>query len=97
MLQAYALRTLLQDNYHNVQFIDYWPLSHQKQYALFKPILGKDALAKLKNLTINLLTLIRRYLRIRKFERFECLPLHVSVVIVLYIAQGRERSGKFHG
>lgn len=84
MLQAYALRTLLQDNYHNVQFIDYWPLSHQKQYALFKPILGKDALAKLKNLTINLLTLIRRYLRIRKFERFVQEHLRLSNTIVYH-------------
>lgn len=84
MLQAYALRTLLQDNHHNVQFIDYWPLSHQKQYALFKPITGKNAFAKLKNLIINLFTLIRRYLRIQKFERFAQEYLNLSNTIVYY-------------
>ena len=83
MLQAYALRTTLRHNKHNdVQFIDYWPLSHQKQYALFKPIIGTNIASKCKNLILNLLTLIRRYRRIRKFEHFGQKHLELSKYIV---------------
>lgn len=83
MLQAYALRTTLRQTKHNeVEFIDYWPLSHQKQYALFKPIIGTNIASKCKNLILNLLTLTRRYRRIREFEHFEQKYLQLPKSIV---------------
>ena len=53
-----------------VKFVDYWPESHSKQYALFKPIVGTNVFSKAKNLIIQILTLFRRYHRINTFKRF---------------------------
>ena len=66
MLQAYALKTYLQENGHQVDFIDYWPDSHKKQYTLIKPIRGKNTYYKLLNIVSDLITLIRRFLRIKQ-------------------------------
>ena len=49
MLQAYALLTFLKEQGHEVEFIDYWPNSHQQQYKLLKPLHGKNAINKLTN------------------------------------------------
>ena len=70
MLQAYALKTYLQENGHQVDFIDYWPDSHKKQYTLIKPIRGKNTYYKLLNIVSDLITLIRRFLRIKQFNTF---------------------------
>lgn len=70
MLQAYALRTVLQNAGHQVEFVDYWPLSHQAHYKLIKPIRGKDLIAKIKNIIFDALTFTRRLKRINQFERF---------------------------
>ena len=70
MLQAYALRTVLQNAGHQVEFVDYWPHSHQTHYQLIKPIRGKDLIAKIKNIIFDTLTFTRRFKRINQFERF---------------------------
>lgn len=70
MLQAYALRTFLQKQGHWVEFIDYWPDSHRKQYTLIKPIRGNSITNKFINIISDSLTLIRRYKRIKQFENF---------------------------
>ena len=78
MLQAYALRKVLTDNGYEVQFIDYWPYSHQKQYALVKPFRGATFADKFKNIVADILTLLRRYSRIRKFQSFSYNHLGLS-------------------
>jgi polysaccharide pyruvyl transferase WcaK-like protein len=70
MLQAYALRTYLHDQGHDVEFIDYWPDSHNKQYTLFKPIRGKSLYFKILNIISDSVTLIRRTIRMNKFNNF---------------------------
>lgn len=70
MLQAYALRTYLYNQGHDVEFIDYWPDSHNKQYTLFKPIRGKSLYFKLLNIISDSVTLIRRTIRMNKFNNF---------------------------
>lgn len=78
MLQAYALRKVLLNNANEVQFIDYWPYSHQKQYALIKSFRGATFADKLKNLLADIMTLLRRYSRIRKFKLFSYKYLGLS-------------------
>ena len=70
MLQAYALRTYLHNQGHDVEFIDYWPDSHNKQYTLFKPIRGKSLYFKILNIISDSVTLIRRTIRMNKFNNF---------------------------
>lgn len=70
MLQAYALRTFLQDNGYVVDFIDYWPQYHNRQYALIRQILGNSISQKCVNLISNILTFWRRYKRRFVFEQF---------------------------
>lgn len=70
MLQAYALRTVLEEAGHYVNFIDYWPYSHQTRYRLNRPLKGNNLLAKAKSLVADILTFNRRYKRIKQFERF---------------------------
>ena len=70
MLQAYALRSFLREQGHQVEFVDYWPKSHQKQYVLIKPIRGAKFINKAINLVSDCLTIIRRYIRMQKFNNF---------------------------
>jgi hypothetical protein len=70
MLQAYALRSFLREQGHQVEFVDYWPKSHQKQYVLIKPIRGAKFINKAINLVSDCLTIIRRYIRMQKFNKF---------------------------
>lgn len=70
MLQAYALRTFLREQGHQVEFVDYWPKSHQQQYVLIKPIHGNGFINKIVNLIADCLTIIRRYIRMQKFKHF---------------------------
>lgn len=70
MLQAYALWTFLQEQGHKVEFIDYWPKEHAKEYALWHPITGNGILDCCKNVIANALTFWRRRYRIRKFNAF---------------------------
>lgn len=70
MLQAYALLTFLKEQGHEVEFIDYWPYSHQQQYKLLKPLHGKHAINKFVNIIVDCLTIVRRLSRIRKFNSF---------------------------
>lgn len=70
MLQAYALRTFLQEQGHNVEFIDYWPVEHAKEYALLRPINGNGILDCCKNVIANTLTFWRRWCRIHRFNTF---------------------------
>ena len=72
MLQAYALRTFLREQGHQVEFVDYWPKSHQKQYVLIKPIRGAGFINQAINLISDCLTIIRRYIRMQKFNKFGC-------------------------
>lgn len=70
MLQAYALRTFLQEHGHIVDFIDYWPVEHAKEYALLRQIKGSDVLDYCKNVIANALTFWRRWHRIYQFNTF---------------------------
>lgn len=70
MLQAYALRTFLQEHEYDVEFIDYWPKEHQRQYTLIKHIHGKSIANKILNLFVDTLTILRRFHRMRKFNDF---------------------------
>lgn len=70
MLQAYALRTFLQNFDHDVEFIDYWPQEHAKQYKLFSQIKGNTIVQKIKNSIFQLVTASRRYQRICQFNSF---------------------------
>jgi polysaccharide pyruvyl transferase WcaK-like protein len=70
MLQAYALRSFLREQGHQVEFVDYWPKSHQKQYVLIKPIRGAKFINRAINLVSDCLTIIRRYIRMQKFNNF---------------------------
>jgi hypothetical protein len=80
MLQAYALRTFLQDNGYVVDFIDYWPQYHNQQYALIRPILGDTLKNRCINLFSAILTLRRRYKRRNSFENFREQYLGLSSV-----------------
>lgn len=81
MLQAYALLSYLRNNGHDVEIIDYWPNSHRVQYALIKPIVGNGILSKIKCIIANAITFIRRYIRIRKFEKFSQKYLNINSTI----------------
>lgn len=70
MLQAYALKTVLAKEGYHVDFIDYWPKAHQRQYQLIKPLHGKSFANKIINLIVDCLTLIRRSMRMHQFNRF---------------------------
>lgn len=82
MLQAYALRRILQTMQHEVDFIDYWPKEHQEQYALIRPLHGQSLGKRIIAFLASTLTLVRRYTRIRHFERFASqhllVPSHVQ-------------------
>lgn len=81
MLQAYALRTFLQNQGHIVEFIDYWPDSHKSQYTLIKPIRGKSLYFKILNFVSDGLTLIRRAIRMKKFNEFRNVHLGINHLI----------------
>ena len=81
MLQAYALLTCLRNNGHSAEIIDYWPESHRVQYALVKPIVGNGVLSKIKCIIVNTITFFRRYIRIRKFEKFSQKYLSIESTI----------------
>jgi polysaccharide pyruvyl transferase WcaK-like protein len=78
MLQAYALRTHLEDQGHDVEFIDYWPNSHKKQYTLFKPIRGKSLYFKILNFISDYVTFVRRIIRMNKFNNFRKTHLGIN-------------------
>lgn len=78
MLQAYALRAFLRSQGYTADFIDYWPDSHNQQYALFKPIVGDTLIRKVKNLIVSILTLFRRHRRIKQFQNFTESYLNLS-------------------
>lgn len=82
MLQAYALRRVLRDMQHNVDFIDYWPKEHQEQYTLIRPLRGQSLGKRIIAFLAGTLTLTKRYRRIRHFERFAsqylCVPASVQ-------------------
>lgn len=80
MLQAYALRTFLQDSGYVVNFIDYWPQYHNQQYALIRPILGDTLKNRCINLFSDILTLRRRYKRRKRFENFRERYLGLSCI-----------------
>ena len=81
MLQAYALLSYLRNNGHDVEIIDYWPDVHRVQYALIKPIVGNCILSKIKCIIATTITFIRRYMRIRKFEKFSQKYLNLNSII----------------
>ncbi len=81
MLQAYALRAFLRSQGYTADFIDYWPDSHNQQYALFKPIVGDTLIRKVKNLIVSILTLFRRHRRIKQFQSFVESYLNLSSAI----------------
>lgn len=81
MLQTYALLSYLRNNGHDVEIIDYWPDMHRVQYALIKPIVGNGILSKIKCIITTTITFIRRYIRIRKFEKFSQQYLNLSSTI----------------
>ena len=81
MLQAYALLSYLRNNGHDVEIIDYWPDVHRVQYALIKPIVGNCILSKIKCIIATTITFIRRYMRIRKFEKFSQKYLNINSTI----------------
>lgn len=70
MLQAYALRTYLQQRDHEVDFVDYWPSEHAKEYKWFKPIKGHSIIRRMVYFFSLLLTSYRRLMRIKRFESF---------------------------
>ena len=81
MLQAYALLSYLRNNGHDVEIIDYWPDKHRIQYALIKPIVGNSIISKIKCIIATIITFIRRYIRIRKFENFSQKYLNLNSTI----------------
>lgn len=81
MLQAYALLSYLRNNGHDVEIIDYWPDMHRVQYALIKPIVGNSIISKTKCIIATTITFIRRYMRIRKFEKFSQKYLNLNSII----------------
>ena len=81
MLQAYALLSYLRNNGHDVEIIDYWPDMHRVQYALIKPIVGNGIISKTKCIIATTITFIRRYMRIRKFEKFSQKYLNLNSII----------------
>lgn len=72
LLQAYALKTYLISLGHEVAFVDYWPEWHANAYRIW----NKDAfqkasfLAKIKMFVVFILTLSRKYRRVKGFEDF---------------------------
>lgn len=71
MLQAYALQKFLQEQGYKVEFIDYWPIEHAREYALLQPINGNGSvLDYCKNIIANTLTFWRRWYRIHQFNTF---------------------------
>lgn len=71
LLQAYALKAFLNNNgYKNVEFIDYWPQYHSKEYKLLYHFKERSFKGKVKGilfLTIGFSKYIRRK---RGFENF---------------------------
>lgn len=72
LLQAYALKTYLTSLGHEVSFVDYWPEWHANAYRIWnKDAFQKASLGgKIKMLVVFILTLSRRYRRVRGFESF---------------------------
>lgn len=72
VLQAYALRTFLQKQGHDVEFVDYWPDSHEEKYKTFSfdtfnPL---SFIQKGKYIISFLLSYRRRRKRRKKFLSF---------------------------
>ena len=70
MLQAYALRTYLQHQGHQAEFIDYWPTEHANEYQWLRKIQGETLVQRMVNALAFCLTGIRRWLRIKRFAYF---------------------------
>lgn len=80
MLQAYALQQFLQSKGHQVEFIDYWPKEHLRQYQLLKPLRG-TFIQRLVSLFSLSATFVRRALRIRQYKAFARDVLHLPSAI----------------
>lgn len=72
LLQAYALKTYLTSLGHEVSFLDYWPEWHANAYRIWNKDTFKKVslLVKVKLLIAFILTLSRRFRRVRGFESF---------------------------
>lgn len=72
LLQAYALKMYLTSLGHEVSFVDYWPEWHANAYRIWNKDAFKKAsfLVKVKSLVAFILTLSRRFRRVRGFESF---------------------------
>lgn len=70
MLQAYALRTYLQHQGHEVDFIDYWPTEHANEYRWLRTINGETLAQRMVNTLAACLTGIRRWMRMKRFAYF---------------------------
>lgn len=70
MLQAYALRSYLQHQGHDADFIDYWPTEHANEYRWLRKINGDTFVQRAINTLSACLTGIRRWLRMKRFEDF---------------------------
>ena len=82
LLQAYAMKTYLQSQGHEVSFVDYWPKYHSDYFRLFpwQQLSKRSGYKKILFLIQLVLWLIPRYLRKRKFQNFMYNQLNLSKV-----------------
>ena len=82
LLQAYAMKTYLQSQGHEVSFVDYWPKYHSDYFRLFpwQQLSKRSGYKKILFLIQLVLWLIPRYLRKRKFQNFMYNQLNLSEV-----------------
>ncbi len=80
LLQAYALRTFLQQQGHEVSFVDYWPKYHVEHYRIFSPVKFKKlgVKGKINYLFVSLLWFIPKYKRKHRLEKFMCNRLQLD-------------------
>lgn len=67
-LQAFALKSCLQQAGHMVSFVDYWPDEHAKRYALFRKECVHSVPSLCRELVLSLLR-TKRYKSMRQLQR----------------------------
>lgn len=73
-LQAFALKSFLEKEGHQVSFVDYWPDEHAKRYALFR----KECVTSVSSFVREVVLAVMRFPRYRSMRKLQCRYLGVS-------------------
>lgn len=70
LLQAFALKTWLQTQAHNVEMIDYWPAYHSAEYQILPHFKTRSFKGKIKDIVFLILGLNKILKRRNGYEKF---------------------------